>query len=220
MTDPVTQLTNSTAYNPNGPAAPSKEMGKEEFMRLLITQLSAQDPLNPMDSKEFVVQLSQFASLEQLTNLGSKMDDLVAISGASNAANAVTLLGKEVRTLGNSVKGEDTVYYDLSNNAKSVRIEVRNPDGSVAKVFEGLPTDKGLHEFKLEGLEPGDYTFRVEALDDRGKEIPSQLSVLNKIKAVSFTGPTPVLVTESGLEIPASELIEIREPLANQGGGG
>src|SRR5690625_8037480 len=49
--------------------ASNSEMGKEEFLRLLVTQLSNQDPLNPMDGQEFAAQLAQFTSVEQLLNI-------------------------------------------------------------------------------------------------------------------------------------------------------
>ena len=48
---------------------PDNRMGKDEFLKLLTTQMQAQDPLNPMDNTEFVSQLSQFTSLERLENM-------------------------------------------------------------------------------------------------------------------------------------------------------
>ena len=54
-------------------AAKSQTMGKDDFLRLLVTQLQAQDPLNPMDSTGFTAQLAQFSSLEQLQNINSNL---------------------------------------------------------------------------------------------------------------------------------------------------
>ncbi len=53
-------------------------MGKDEFVKLLVAQMSNQDPLNPMDGKELAVQLAQFSSIEQLLNVNSKLDELIA----------------------------------------------------------------------------------------------------------------------------------------------
>ena len=64
----------------------SKELGKEDFLRLLTTQLRYQDPLKPMDNENFVAQLAQFSSLEQMTN----------VSAAQNKATHISLIGKYV----------------------------------------------------------------------------------------------------------------------------
>lgn len=55
------------------------ELGKEDFLTLLTTQLQYQDPLNPQDSSEFVAQLAQFSSLEQLININEGVEDLVTL---------------------------------------------------------------------------------------------------------------------------------------------
>ena len=54
-------------------------MGKDEFVKLLVTQMTNQDPLNPMDGKDLAVQLAQFSNVEQLLNINSKLDDLIAM---------------------------------------------------------------------------------------------------------------------------------------------
>jgi flagellar basal-body rod modification protein FlgD len=208
---------NAANNNPGVAGTPAvnngDKMGKNEFLKLLLTQLKAQDPLNPMDSSQFVAQLSQFSSLEALTNLGTKMDNLVTIAGASNAANSVSLLGKDIRADGDKIKGPATVFYDLGDSvAHTVKLEVRKLDGTVVKTIENLPLDKGLHEVSVDGIPAGDYTFRVEAKDASGGDIATQLSVSDRVKGVSFDGNVPTLIMESGNHIPASALIEIRQP--------
>jgi flagellar basal-body rod modification protein FlgD len=205
-------LMNSQGTPGMAPTHTGAKLGKEEFLQLLMTQLKAQDPMNPADSSQFVAQLSQFASLEQLTNLGNKMDDLVTISGASNSANSVSLLGKEIRAEGNKLKGPATVFYDLDQNARTAKIEVRKLDGTVVKTIENIDATKGLHEIRADGFEPGDYTFRVEAKDADGHDVAAKLSVSDRVRGVSFAGNIPVFIMESGIEIPASQLVEIREP--------
>jgi len=58
------------------------ELGKEDFLTLLTTQLQYQDPLNPQDSSEFVAQLAQFSSLEQLININGGVEDLVTLGNS------------------------------------------------------------------------------------------------------------------------------------------
>lgn len=65
---------------------PNSQLGKNDFLQLLVTQLKNQDPLNPMDDKEFVAQMAQFSALEQMQNMNSSF----------NAVKAFSLLGKNI----------------------------------------------------------------------------------------------------------------------------
>src|SRR5690606_33661636 len=103
-------------------------------------------------------------------------------TSANNAANAVGLLGKDVRVLGGGFKGpEATLYYKLPANAQSATLEVRDKEGRVIKVFDQIETSAGLHEVKLTDLEPGDYKFNVIARDSVGMEMPVELSVAEHV---------------------------------------
>jgi flagellar basal-body rod modification protein FlgD len=218
MTPDVVSLKNATVTS--GSAAPaSKDLGRNEFLQLLMTQLSAQDPLNPMDSSEFTAQLSQFASLEQLSNMGEKLDALVSISGASNAAGAVSLLGKEVRVDTNTIKEPGKVYYELASAATQVQLEVRTLDGRVVHTEAGLKGDKGLQEVDLKGFEKGDYIVTLVAKDAAGKDVRGKVSVLESVRAVNFQGNVPIVMTNSGQQIPANQVLEIRNRTQEEGEG-
>jgi flagellar basal-body rod modification protein FlgD len=66
-------------------------MGKDQFVKLLVAQMSNQDPLNPMDGQQMAAQLAQFSSVEQLININSKLDALAtAIKAASTNTNTNT----------------------------------------------------------------------------------------------------------------------------------
>lgn len=71
----------------------SEGMGKDEFLKILITQLSNQDPTQPMEDKEFIAQMAQFSSLEQMTNMSSEFSKMAS---RLESAGAMDLLGKSV----------------------------------------------------------------------------------------------------------------------------
>lgn len=71
-------------------------LDKDDFLKILITQLSYQDPTAPMEDKEFISQMAQFSSLEQMTNMSEGFNNL---SGMLGQGNALGLLGKWVQVL-------------------------------------------------------------------------------------------------------------------------
>ncbi|MGE7947306.1 flagellar hook assembly protein FlgD [Lysinibacillus sp. NPDC093688] len=75
----------------------NSELGKDAFLQLLITQLQHQDPTNPMDDREFISQMAQFSSLEQMQNMTKTMESLLASQQQTQLMNYTTFVGKEVK---------------------------------------------------------------------------------------------------------------------------
>src|SRR4051794_10049131 len=86
----TTTGTNSKTSSALGAAA---GMGKDDFMQLLIAQLKNQDPMKPMEDKDFVTQLAQFSSLEASEKITQQMEEL---TGSQMLVQAATLIGKQV----------------------------------------------------------------------------------------------------------------------------
>lgn len=77
----------------------SKKIGKDDFLLLFTSQLKFQDPLKPLESKEFTTQMAQFSSLEQLFNLNDNVEKLILYQQSLNNGIAIGLLGKTVKTV-------------------------------------------------------------------------------------------------------------------------
>lgn len=78
-----------------------KVLGKDAFLHLLTTQLRYQDPMNPVDDQDFIAQMAQFSSLEQMQNLTKVLEAFIAEERATNQmARATALLGRTVEVLG------------------------------------------------------------------------------------------------------------------------
>lgn len=74
-----------------------KELGKDDFLLLMLTELSYQDPLNPVDNQDFIAQLAQFSALEQMYNVAKSLDTLAVYQlQAGSMAQATALIGREV----------------------------------------------------------------------------------------------------------------------------
>jgi len=94
------------SLNAGKTAAAGGDMGKDEFLKILITQLSHQDPTQPMQDKEFIAQMAQFSSLEQMTNVASEISKVAALL---TRGQAVSLLGKVVEIAAGSGIVQGTV---------------------------------------------------------------------------------------------------------------
>lgn len=91
MIDPNLYLSNQTQDR-----APSNILGKDEFMKILMTQLQHQDPLSPMDDREFIAQMATFSSLEQMMNMSASIEMLVGNLMVSPVVQYSHMIGKEV----------------------------------------------------------------------------------------------------------------------------
>lgn len=80
----------------NGTRSPQKDLGKDDFLQILITQLQHQDPSEPMEDREFIAQMAQFSSLEQMTNMSSQFTEL---SATLKGAQAMNLIGRDVEVV-------------------------------------------------------------------------------------------------------------------------
>ncbi|MEK5058728.1 flagellar hook capping FlgD N-terminal domain-containing protein [Paenibacillus shunpengii] len=93
----------------------TQEMGKDQFLKILITQLQNQNPMQPMEDKEFIAQMAQFTSVEQLTNISGQLESLAQSLGAASG-----LIGKNVSWIGKDAEsGESGV---LTGQVESIII--------------------------------------------------------------------------------------------------
>nr|WP_106784202.1 flagellar hook assembly protein FlgD [Lysinibacillus timonensis] len=74
----------------------NSSLGKDAFLQLLVTQLQHQDPTAPMDNTEYIAQLAQFSSLEQMQNMTKSIDSLLTSQEQSQLMNYTTFIGKQV----------------------------------------------------------------------------------------------------------------------------
>lgn len=213
--------------NPVNIAVPQKRssdiMGKEDFLRLLITQLKYQNPLEPLESQEFASQLAQFSSLEQLSTLNETMAEsqaanIMLINSISNAM-AAGLIGK--RMLAESdmlfhVEGRpDLMQFNLADLATSVKLRIVNSAGIVIYEEDLGAKTAGNNSFVWDGMDKngnmvadGEYRFEIETVGVDGESVPSALFTTGVISAVRYRNGEAFLIVNN-VEIPLREVREI-----------
>ncbi len=203
-----TGAVNNTVYNTAQAAASGSTgsssstpvndaMGKDAFLKLLVTQLQNQDPLKPADNTEFVAQLAQFSSLEGINNLNTSMDGMSKSMAAMQGMNTTNLVGRYARTEGNTFKyitGNNAQFgYTLSAPAASVKVAIADAAGRVVKDIDMGTESKGDQLVSWDGkdnsgaqLPAGAYSFKVTAVDSGNNTVLSTPYALGLISSVSL----------------------------------
>jgi flagellar basal-body rod modification protein FlgD len=140
--DIATVSKKSSIYNTQSFEEKSK-LGKDDFLRILTTQLANQDPSSPLQDKDFIAQMATFSSLEQLTNLNSTFSKFTSLQMGQHAS----VIGKEISWVSNDsvkmngiVKGisiQEGSYFYIVGNEK-VPVEMVNEIKEVSEKTEVL----------------------------------------------------------------------------------
>jgi flagellar basal-body rod modification protein FlgD len=198
----------------------SSEMDKEDFLTLLVTQLTNQDPLNPMNDQEFTAQLAEFSSLEQLTNINDNIVGMNEKSSAEDIVNAAAFIGKEVRAQGTSlsVKGDHTssLYYYLQENAADVYVNVMDETGNIVRTVNFGSQAAGEHEFQWDGKDSGGqdvpdgvYQIYMAATGSNDQPILVHTEVSGQVNGVQNLGGTHYLRLSDGRVVNFMEVYEV-----------
>jgi flagellar basal-body rod modification protein FlgD len=191
-------------------------MGKDDFLKLLIAQLSAQDPLDPMGAQDFSAQLAQFSGLEQMTNVNSNLEILQKLQTASQNNSSLNLIGKIVESDGNvfnhSVNSSETLSYSLAGDAESVRIDIFDIVGSQIDMVRVDNQRQGKNSASWDGndkhgnsLPAGTYSFTVKADNQAGAPIAVDTFSSGLVTDVVF-GEDETYAIVNGIELPISTI--------------
>ncbi len=206
---------NTIDVNARNTPTGKKTLGKEDFMNLLLNQLSHQDPLNPMDSREFTVQLTQFSSLEELNNINDTLSDVLAFQHSMQNAAVTNLIGKQVKVSGSNVylDGLADISYQLSRDAASVKILIHDPSGRIIRTENIGPQKAGDGNFLWDGrddtgnrMSEGSYTFEVEALDSSGNPVEVSTMSSGNVTGIVFRDGVTYLVLDKARNVRLSDI--------------
>jgi flagellar basal-body rod modification protein FlgD len=213
VTDSVTTGSTQTA------GGPAKELGREAFLNLLITQLQNQDPLDPTDSVEFTAQLAQFSSLEQLGNVNDNLKQLQNFQASINNSQAVSLIGKEITASGNLLNLADGqpagCEFRLEGNASVAVVSIYDHTGQFVRSFESQNLVAGQHTLYWDGTDqngnaaaPGNYTFEVLAAGADGNNIETTTFFNGQVNKVVFENNTTYVIS-GDQRVALGDIIEV-----------
>ena len=130
-------------------------MGKDDFLKLLFTQLKNQDPQNPLDDREMAAQLAQFSSLEQMQNLNTSFGALKATMENQGKYNYLSAVGKTARAEGDAMivdsTGKQNGVFKIDANAANVNVVITSSDGTVVRTLPLGASTAGEYNFQWDG---------------------------------------------------------------------
>jgi flagellar basal-body rod modification protein FlgD len=223
-TSVTTPLTTGTARSatPETSAAAAAKTGIsadfETFLKMLTVQMQNQDPLNPIDSKEFATQLAQFSGVEQQVKSNELLKDLgtqMALMGMTQLANWV---GMEARADAPAYFGGQpvTLAPQVPESADSAKLVVKNAAGAEVQRLDLPLSNEPISWVGTDGegnpLPAGEYNFSLETY--RAGEITgtAPVEVYGTIREARMEDGKTVLMLEGGGKLTADQITALRNP--------
>lgn len=159
-------------------SASAMEEAENRFMRLLVTQIKNQDPLNPMDNAQMTSQLAQINTVNGIEKLNASINKMVEYFQGGQAMEAAGMIGKHVLVPGSDLQlttAGGIGGYELKAPADQVQVTIKDSNGLVMRTLQLGEADAGTGNFFWDGKTdggvaavPGNYSYLIEAT--RGKD--------------------------------------------------
>ena len=172
--------------------ATSADDQSNRFLKLLVAQMSNQDPLNPMDSAQVTSQMAQISTVQGVQTLNKTVSGLDAQFTQLQTMQGAALVGHDVVTEGNSLRVDDESHkgdggFEITNPATSVSVDILNPAGTTIGTVKMGPQEAGRHSFDFDvpaSAQGQPLTFKVNAMNNAAP-LDSLSLAFNTIDAVS-----------------------------------
>lgn len=163
---------------------------EQRFLKLLVTQLNNQDPLNPLDNAQLTSQLAQMSTVSGIEKLNSAFQSMLAQSGSSQVLQSASMIGRTVLVPGSELalkKGTDVPFaVEMPQSADAVKVTVTNAAGNTVRSFDLGSLPQGVKTLSWDGLNDtgasvadGSYTVNVVATSGDAKVAASALTYAN-----------------------------------------
>lgn len=192
----------------------SADLGRDEFLRMLIAQLENQDPLDPQDATEFTAQLAQFTSLDQLVSMRTSIEELARAQASGQSLSAATLIGRNVLVESDefttTAATPPPLVLEAAEAASLSGAELVDADGRVVARSGAFEVGAGRSTLDWSRFDqvPGPGTYQLRLTASGGTTAPRVL-VEGTVTGASFMNGSAMLML-GPTELPLSALREVR----------
>jgi len=203
-------------------AVGKKDLKKDDFMKLFITQLQYQDPMKPMDSYQMASQLAEFSNMEATTKMSDNMEKLLGYQTSQNNLQMMSLLGNDVQVMGNGlgvVNGQVSATEFVLKQAPSDVLHVTVYDASNLPVWqEDIAADgAGTYELGWDGknangkqVTDGLYHYEVEAASAAGETLDVGYRSTGKVTDITFNNGNAMLTVDGLIQAGVSDVVKVK----------
>ena len=188
---------------------PKNDLGMEDFMNLMVTELTHQDPFKPMENSELATQISQFATVSGIDDLNSSFNNLQSSLTSDQALQAANLVGHNVLVYGNAgalaTGGSLSGAIDLPSAASNVKVQVTDASGALVREISLGTHEGGQVNFSWDGTDnngdfmaPGYYQVNAVASTDEGEFAPAVM-ISAQVESVNLGGANGLQLNLAGL---------------------
>ncbi|UZE97683.1 flagellar hook assembly protein FlgD [Alkalimarinus alittae] len=216
---PANDVLSQYSFKTDGNKASGDDLGKNEFMELMIAQLNNQNPLEPQGNGEFIADLAQFSSLEEMQGLTATVEGFTSNYQSTQALQASSMVGRSVlvnassgpTSMGGTIGG----VVDVPASTSDLRISVLNQSGELVNQYEMGQQFAGQVPFLWDGkntvgdqMPAGQYSIKAEAsYSGKTEQLGTMLSANVDSVSVGKGGITLNLAGMGG--VPLSEIRQI-----------
>jgi flagellar basal-body rod modification protein FlgD len=212
--------TSSTSGTGNSNTDTSAQGIQDRFLKLLVTQLQAQDPMNPMDNSQITSQMAQISQVSGMQTLNTAMQSLVQSQAANQSLMAATMIGKQALVPGNalSLTSGSNVQgaVNLSGAATDYTVSISDANGNVVDTLTVKSPSSGLNSFNWDGtdangkqLPSGKYTFSAKATSASSAAVTATPYANQAVTAVSWASGTPQLIMKDGTSVGLANVAQL-----------
>ncbi|MCB1349694.1 MAG: flagellar hook assembly protein FlgD [Maritimibacter sp.] len=220
-TTTTTTATNSatTQSEKSTGAAPAITSDFETFLKMLTTQMNNQDPLNPIESTDFAVQLATFSGVEQQVETNDLLATIKSQLGASGMSEYASWVGMEVQAVASAAFDDSpiTLYPEPAKGAERTMVVVRDAEtGTDIDYFEIPVSDDPVQWAGVDGngnpYPPGNYTFHLQSIAGNVSFSEEQIAVFSEVEELRLVDGETRLILAGGGDIAATEVTAVRRP--------
>jgi flagellar basal-body rod modification protein FlgD len=189
-------------------ATQSAQEQSDRFLKLLVAQMSNQDPLNPMDSAQVTSQMAQISTVQGVQTLNKTVSGLDNQFTQLQTMQGAALVGHDVATDGNSLRVDGDTHkgdggFELDSPATSVSVDILGPTGATVGTVKMGPQGAGSHAFDFDvphDAQGQKLTFRVNALNNEAP-LDAKSFAFNSISAVSSANGKLAVELDDGRKV-------------------